>query len=149
MTMNAIRKPAAISPRLLGLSGGLRRAVVVALAGGCAMSAFAGGGGPGGGAPCPYIITPIVHYAPVPNFGSCDLYIDCETEGESCENTGVGIYEDCGTETQRFALCVQYSGGTYNSSTGQCEGGTYFDELIDYTTIISEFQPVFCGGGPQ
>lgn len=146
--MHARRILSASSRIPSGIVPGQWRTTLLVITGGLSVTAFGGdggGGGPIGGVPCPYIITPIVHTVGPAN-GDCNLYTDCETGGETCVSAGTGLYEDCGTETQRFGHCVQYTGGTWNPTTGRCEGGVLFAEGDVDWIHISEFDPILCGG---
>jgi len=69
---------------------------------------------------------------------SCLTYTECDT-GQSCIDGNV--YNNCGPVGFVDAYCGDYTNGTWNFTTGRCEGG-FFDQW----TILLEW---ICGWVPK
>lgn len=90
------------------------------------------------------IVSPLVQTSATQDCGS---YSECQADSE-CEPTG-GIYKSCGEPQTYIRYCYNYSGGTFNPTTGRCEGGVWSGPAYeDPEGVEVKFftHPVYCSG---
>ncbi len=73
---------------------------------------------------------------------SCLTYTECDT-GQSCIDGNV--YNNCGPVGFVDAYCGDYTNGTWNSTTGRCEGGF----LINGQYYWNGYVAVACSPNPD